>query len=367
MKAANTLRTALIGGMLLLLLAACGGEPPITTCEPGHGIEPDCRFQNPEDMVVSPGGEHLIISQMGDMEGTRPGNLVSFQPDSGEILTLFPRSDMAPLEAAPGWGDPACPAPDLDAFAPHGIDIASLDDGREVLYAINHGARESVEMFEVAETETGPALAWRGCVLADDQQFFNDLVILPDGGFWITHMYPRDASILWTLARVQLAGYRPGRAYAWQPETGFTPIPGSEVAFGNGLERTPDNRLFLNDYLGEQVVVIDVDSGERLAEIPVPSPDNSIWAPTGEILVAGHTASLGDSLTCQDLETGSCGFGFALVAIDPETYQTRVVLEHEGAPMGAATVALPFREHVYLGTFAGDRIARVSANILERD
>jgi hypothetical protein len=34
--------------------------------------------------------------------------------------------------------------------------------------------------------------------------------------------------------------------------------------------------------------------------------------------------------------------------------------------MGAATVALPFGDAVYLGTFAGDRIARVDASILAR-
>ncbi len=43
----------------------------------------------------------------------------------------------------------------------------------------------------------------------------------------------------------------------------------------------------------------------------------------------------------------------------------RVLLEHEGPPMGAATVALPFGDAIYLGTFAGDRIARVDAAILE--
>lgn len=361
------LRSALIGTGVAILLSACGGTAPITTCETAYGIEPDCRFQNPEDMVVSPGGEHLMISQMGDMEGTIPGNLVSYQPDSGEIELLFPRAGMEPLEASPGWGDPSCPAPDLDAFSPHGIDIAELNNGRHALYAINHGARESVEMFEVAESDVGPALAWRGCVLADEQQFFNDLVILPDGGFWITHMYPRNANVLWTLVRVQLTGHTPGHAYEWQPDTGFSRIPGSKVGLGNGLERTADGRLFLNDYLGGQVVVIDPVSGERLAEIPVPNPDNSIWAPTGELLVAGHDASIGDTLACQDLEAGSCGFRFAIVAIDPQSYETRTLLEHEGPPMGAATVALPFREHVYLGTFAGDRIARVSANILDRE
>jgi hypothetical protein len=58
------------------------------------------------------------------------------------------------------------------------------------------------------------------------------------------------------------------------------------------------------------------------------------------------------------------GFRFQIVAIDPKTLDTRVLLDHACPPMGAVTVALPFCEQVYLGTFAGDRIAQVSAAVL---
>lgn len=362
----NALRGAalLLGG---LLLAGCDATPPITSCESDDGIQPDCRFQNPEDMVISPGGSHLIVSQMGDMEGHRPGNLVAYQPERGAIEPLFPHDDLGPLERTPGWGDSQCMPPDLERFAPHGIDLHTIGNGRHALYAINHGGRESVEMFEVGETASGPALAWRGCVMAPEDAFFNDLVVLDDGGFWVSHMYPRHANVLWTLLRVQFTGHQPGRAYAWSESSGFKPIEGSQVGLGNGMERAPDGRLFLNDYLGGQVVVIDPDSGERLAEIEVPNPDNSTWAPNGELLVAGHKASVADSRACGELTEGSCGFRFAIVAVDPETYATRTLLEHEGPPMGAATVAQVFGDYLHLGTFAGDRVARVALTDLDFD
>jgi hypothetical protein len=69
-------------------------------------------------------------------------------------------------------------------------------------------------------------------------------------------------------------------------------------------------------------------------------------------------------LACQELEQGNCGFRFRIVAIDTEAMTSRVLLDHAGAPMGAATVALPLGDSVWLGTFAGDRIARVDAAIL---
>jgi hypothetical protein len=352
---------------LLLAAAACSGTPPIADCEAAAGIEPDCRFQNPEDLVVSPGGGHLLVSQMGSMDGSRAGNLVSYEPQSGSIERLFPRRDMPAPEHADGWGDPACPPPDLQTFSPHGIDLETIEGNRHALYVINHGGRESVEMFEVEEAEGVPQLTWRGCVVAPEGGYFNDLVVLRDGGFWVSHMFPRDANITWTLLRMQVLGYRPGHAYAWHQDSGFTKIPGSQVKFGNGVEKSEDERvLFLNSYFGNAVIALDVASGERLASVPVASPDNLAWAPNGELLAASHHGSLADTLACQDIESGSCGFRFQVVAIDPGDWSQRVLLDHAGPPMGAATVAVPFGSRVFLGTFAGDRVASVSAEILER-
>lgn len=347
--------------------AGCSGTPPITTCEPAVGIEPDCRFANPEDLVVSPGGRHLLVSQMGSMDGSHAGNLVAYQPQDGSIEALFPKGPETLLQRADGWGDPACPMPDPAVFAPHGIDIETLNDGRQALYVVNHGGRESVEMFEVEGGDEGPTLTWRGCVLGGEQDYFNDLVILHNGGFWISHMFPRDANVLWTVLRMEVFGHEPGHAYEWQPEAGFTRIAGSEVKFANGVEKSADERiLYLNNYFGDEVVVLDVAAGERVASVPAASPDNLAWAGNGELLAASHHASVTDMMGCQELESGSCGIRFQIVAIDPEDHGHRVILDHEGPPMGAATVAVPHAGHIYLGTFAGDRIARVEAGILER-
>lgn len=353
--------------LLLAAVAGCGGTPAITTCDAAAGIEPDCRFRNPEDMVASPGGSHLLVSQMGSMDGSRAGNLVAYDPDSGSIETLFPRPDRPLPSRTEGWGDPACAAPDPSTFSPHGIDLETLNGGEHALYVVNHGGRESVEMFQVEDVDGVPALTWRGCTVAPEGGYFNDLVVLRDGGFWVSHMFPRDANILWSLLRMQVLGHEPGHAYAWEPGDGFTKIPGSDVAFANGVEKSSDERvLFLNSYFGEAVVALDVTSGERLASVAVASPDNLAWAPGGELLAASHHASLADTMACQDLERGNCGFRFQIVAIDADDWSQRVVLDQEGPPMGAATVAVPYEGHIYLGTFAGDRIARTTMKMSEQ-
>lgn len=358
---------ALVLLLTTAVLGACSaGTPPITGCEPGAGITPDCRFQNPEDLVASPSGNFVLVSQFGDLEGGRPGSLVSFDPATGAIANLFPDGSVERPGEDGLWGDSACPPPPGDVFSPHGIDIERLDDGRQALYVINHGGRESVEMFEVHDDGAAVALHWRGCVLAPEHGYFNDLVVLRDGTFWVSQMFPRDANLIWALLRMQVFGHTPGFAYHWDPESGFSEIPGTRVKFGNGVEKSADERfLYLNSYLGNAVVKVDVTTGERIGEARVSNPDNLSWSPTGELLAASHLGTLADTMACQGLEEGSCAFRFQIVAIDPATLSTRVLLDHQSAPMGAATVALPLGDSVFLGTFAGDRIARVSADILQ--
>lgn len=365
---------ALLGSALLAsgallatsALTGCGGPPPITGCAAGDGITPDCRFRNPEDLVPSPDGREILVSQYGDLEGGRPGSLVAYAPDTGAspIRTLFPGA--ARVEPAEGWGEVDCTPPDPATFAPHGIDIQRIVTGEHALYVVNHGGREAVEMFEVQPGPDGTELVWRGCVMAPEDGYFNDLVVLESGEFRVSQMLPRSANATWAALRMLFTDYAPGYVYHWSPANGFERLPGSDAKFANGVEQSADARyLFVNSYLGNEVIKVDTETGERVGSVAVASPDNLSWSPTGELLAASHLGGLTGTLACADVETGSCGFRFQIVAIDPATLTSRVLLDHEGAPMGAATVALPFRDSVYLGTFAGDRIARVDASILD--
>jgi hypothetical protein len=201
-------------------------------------------------------------------------------------------------------------------------------------------------MFEIAASGE---LVWRGCVMAPEDGFFNDLVVLRSGEFRVTQMYPKSANALWSFLRMQFSDYAPGFVYHWSPAFGFERLSGSDAQFANGVAQTADERmLFVNSYLGNEVIKVD----------------NLSWSPTGELLVASHLASVRDTLACGELETGNCGFAFRIVAIDPETLSQRTILEHAGPPMGAATVALPLGDGLYLGTFAGDRITRAPATLL---
>jgi sugar lactone lactonase YvrE len=338
-------------GLALLAFAAvaCGESEltPVLGCEPAAGIEVDCQFQNPEDLAPSPDGR-LLVSQYGGMQDRGPGSLAIYDPATRTLEVLFPNAE----PFASGWGDPDCEPPDPALFSPHGLDIERRDDGRHQLAVVNHGGRESVELFELA---ADGRLSWRGCALGPEGAYFNDVVVLRSGGFWVTQMFPH-GSDLWGPIRARL-GFDTGWVYAWAPGAGFSKLPGTDAPFPNGLEKSADERYaYINTYATVGVLKVDVVSGERVASRPLDNLDNSTWASDGRLLVVSHVADLTEMVACQAIEQGACGMPFAVFALDPDDLEAELRLEHRGAPMGGVTVALEHEGVLYLGTFAGDRL-----------
>ena len=342
------IRLSFAGSIVAVLLAGCGGDSltPIVGCENAFGIEVDCRFRNPEDLALAPDGR-IIVSQFGGMDGS-PGNLVLYEPATRSLTPMFPEPS---VEAEPEWGDPSCTFP--ESFSPHGIDIETRFDGRHQLAVVNHAGRESVELFEVAEDG---ALTWRGCAEAPEGGYLNDVVLLRDGGFWVTRMLDH-GSDAWAFFRAQF-GFDTGWAYAWSRTAGFSKLPGSDAPFPNGIEKSHDERhAYLNTFRGARK--IDMATGMVVAERTMKPLDNSYWSEDGRLLVASHTGSLAQMLACSSVPEGACGMPFEIVALDPGDLSEQVMIAHEGAPMGGATIALHHNGVYYLGSFAGDRLGIV--------
>lgn len=352
---------------LLLSLGACT-TPDILDCQVANGLTPDCRFKNPEDFAKSPSGVALIISEMGQGSlESRSGRLVAYVPNAesgrGDIRVLWPRASTPSLVApvAPDavvLGDLGCPALGAGRFVPHGINTRRLDDGRHVLYVVNHGDRESIEIFEIFDDGREVTLELRGCVLAPPDATTNDVVVLGDGGFRVSDSFRRSENTIVSGLRMRYGSHRPGFAWEWRPGRGYSRIAGSETAYANGIESSPDGRfVYLNGYFENVLIKVDTKTGQRVGEVSVSGPDNVTWTDDGRLLVASHHAGTFDLLKCLGIERGNCGFRFQIVEVNPETLASRVILDQEGPPIGAVTVALPFQGRLYLGTFAGDRIA----------
>jgi hypothetical protein len=348
------------------LIACAPSVEPIVSCAASGAAHPLCGFQNPEDLVALPGGRALLVSEYGGMLEAKPGRISRLDLATGERTVLFEASAGAagaavhPRAPTPGWGDPACRAP--AGFSPHGIDLVRRSDGLHALLVVNHADRESVELFEVLEPETGARIEWRGCVIPPPGSWLNEVAGLPDGGLLVSHMLPRREGLLqlYELARAALFGTASGHVIEWSPVSGFSVVPGSECALANGVAVSRDGeRVFVNATLGGSLRAIDRRSGRRLHELAVASPDNLAWTADGRLLVASLAGSPLEIQACDAIERGACPTPFEILSVDPDTFASERVYRSDGTTMGAGTVGLQVGSELFVGSFAGDRILRV--------
>ncbi|MEM7734593.1 MAG: hypothetical protein AAF267_02280 [Deinococcota bacterium] len=358
----------LITGIIGFFVQSIRSFEPITSCEPVAGARPLCNWQNPEDMVALPDGQHVIISEFGDQTGVKKGqlSLLNLETESKHIL-YGGGSEGGGSEERQTWGTPDCQAPAKNEFSPHGIHLSQRADGTIQLLAVQHSGRESVEMFEVRPSPNGWDLAWRGCVIAPEGSMLNDVVATPEGGFLVTHMMTQRSNMLgqfFEYVRSSVFGVESGYVLAWHPREGFSQLQSSKGQVANGIEIAEDGETIFVNYSGSgEVRRINRHLDEvEASNTSLPPLDNSSWTRDGHLLVAGARASALEIMPCTNLESGSCPAAFVILSIDPKTLESSVVYESDAdTPIGAGTVGLRVADgSLLIGSFVGDRIVRIT-------
>lgn len=326
-------------------------EVQYVKCEPLDGMTPYCEFKNPEDLVIVPGGEKLLVSEMGEFMLDTPGSLSLFDLARGEKQSI--KIDW--LNKGEVWGEKGCPAPNADLFSPHGIDLMTRLDGQHQLLVVNHGGREAVEFFSLTKPLNQWQLEWKGCARPPGDPFINDVAGLADGGFLVTHMWNKSQPFEEVVTQLR-AGEPTGWVWEWQDGQGFSKLPGSTELMPNGIVVSKDNqKVFINIYMANKTIKIDRATGELEGEFAVQQPDNITMDEEGNLWVASHKHDPINE-TCEDVIAGPCLLPFEIVKADAESMESEVVLSHNGAPMGYSTVALKVGDKIFMGSAHGDRI-----------
>ncbi len=336
-------------GVTAPVLAQNANVAPSPDCRDEQGLTYLCGFIVPED-VVNVGSTGLVLAS-----GHRaPGHMYLIDPATGTWSELIHSAAFRQQHDTEVFPD--CPDPlNLEAFDVHGISSVEMSPRRFSLYTTSHGAREAIEIYDLDLNGTPPSLTWKGCVLLQEDGYFNAVAQLADGGFVATRM--RDANA----RNDELEpGAITGRVFEWHPGGQLQPLAGTELSLPNGIDVSQDQRyLFVAATLTRELVRFDLRAtpiGKRTASLPM-RPDNVHWDGNGKLLIAGPNSV--DPAVC---DGRSCASGWTVVEIDPETLAvSRLGGADRSAAMQRASAAIRVGNEIWVGSNQ-DRIARFPLN-----
>jgi hypothetical protein len=323
---------------------ACGGGPR-GACSQAQPLGSVCGFENPEDVDFSPPARLLVASQFRIFG--HGGWLAGLTPGGSTPRRLWPTSGSR-FERDGAHGDPACAPPEVALFHPHGIFV----DTRNELYVVNHGGRDSIEIFAIVGDGDAAALAWRGCMVLPPATSGNDVAVGPDGTVVVSNYASSVGSLL---DNVKIGfGLVTGDVLMWRSGSGWSHVPGTAASAANGVALSPDGRTLFYAETGARRFVRTGLDGSGRAEVAVPGgPDNLSWTSRGTLYLASHTSNTA-FLGC--LFGAACRSPWVLLEIEPDDMRVDVVLTHDGAVVGAVASARQVGPLVYLGAVFGDRI-----------
>lgn len=341
-------------------------QPALMGCGLHGDIDIICGTRSPEDLELTPDGKSIIVSQfVNGRAGAGIAGLVLFDPAKKTFTRMT-----ATAEPRKDWGDPACPGPIGDALAPHGISLSKRNGGATQLYVVNHGGRESIEMFELKQSGGTSSLIWHGCVTSP--QAFNDVAAQPDGGFIATHPTALQPPPPAQGKAPQGQGRGPGNnlftgqpsgyVSRWTPGKGEVELPGTRAGYPNGVLVSADGRyMYFNAWTAKEVHKYDLKEGKETSMVKLDfMPDNISWTSRRTMLAAGVKGVGGD---CPPGSGTPCSLGFGVAEIDPAKLAVKTVFDSEGkgALISGVSEALQVGNSIYIGAFQGDRIVKIPA------
>lgn len=320
-------------------------NPPLLDCGVQGNAEAICGTRAPEDFEVTPDGKYLIVANFGRGEDVA---LDLFNLESQQFTEIALSADKQQ-----GWGDPACTESLANQVSPHGLSLTQRTGGEWQLYVVNHNVRESMEMYELQQDGAAWKLVWRGCVLADKP--YNDVAAQADGSFVATR-----PQAIQKEGQNLFAGEPSGNVARWTAEDGEQVLPASEYGYPNGVLVSPEGRYaYVSGWTTLDFHKYDLTTQKEVGKTQFTfMPDNLTFTADGKILAAGIKGVNGN---CPENTENPCIQGFVVVEVDPETLAVTKVYDNEGkALINGTSVAIEAGDNIYVGSFQGDRLVKIS-------
>ena len=335
----------LLAGVMCAQQPPAAGPPPVE-CGVHGDLEIICGTHSPEDLELTPDGKYLIVAQFVNGRGGTGAGLalldLAKKTYSNIAIKDEPKKD---------WGDPACPGPVNGMLIPHGISLLKTR-----LYVVNHGGRQSIEMYELKKAGGSWELAWHGCVVTSRSSTMSRL---PPTAALSEPIPPAHAAGRTRRQPVQRRAQR--IRLALDTRQGRRRVAGHRQGYPNGVLVSPDGKtMYFNAWTAKEVHKYDLKAGKDVGVVKLDfMPDNITWASKGQILAAGVKGARGD---CPAGSGAHLHSGVRDCGTQPATWQAKTVFDSQGRGnvIAGVSVALQVGNAIYVGSFQGDRVVRIN-------
>lgn len=346
---------------LLLLVFSVTAEAGEDECQASGDVGFVCGMKSAEDLVLVPGTRWIIAS------GMEPGAAITLIDSQQKTWSgLYPADRPAAVQDMDIFG--ACPgSPDPNNFVTHGLNLRPGENGHSTLYVVAHGGREAIEVFDVDASGASPVLTWTGCVMLPEGMAANSVASFNDGSLVVTvPLHPgKTISDAFT-------GELTGAVYEWSPgDSGFEMVQGTELPYCNGIEVSADEQeIYVVSSVHFNVSAYSRSNPARKLRSTAQMaliPDNLHMGSDGRLITAGLVTEdpvCGSVTGAGDFdlaEFASCPRPFIVSSIDPKTMESRDVVKSPAIErFSNITMGLQVGDEMWIGTFAGDRVAYIS-------
>ena len=347
----------LFAGAVLMLSPARASQSPGGAAHVGMdpcGRNAICGLRNPEDVVRLGSTQFAIASSLARAPDSQ-SHLYLVDLASKDAAPLVPKMDPPAKRSL----DPNCAPPrNFRALITHGLSSRSDGPDHGRLYAVNHGGKQSIEMFEWHVQGRNVALTWRGCVHVPSTVLANAVAPLPDGVAVTSFGSPDDPK----LAKL-IAGRPSGFVLIWSKRTGWVHLKDSDLPGDNGVESSADGRtLYVAAWTNNALWILSRDGRRAPTRVPLGDfhPDNIHWQHDGTLLIAGEVGNPSKILSCGPQKI--CDTPSMLVVFNP--VQGSITTREFIPPtthFGAASTAMRYHDRYWLGSFLGDRMIEAPA------
>ncbi len=297
-----------------------------------------------EDMQIDYEAEFLLISS-DDRAGHRDGNSVQ-----GALYKIdLTDPSLTPLKL---------PTTYSGEFYPHGISMKRLNDSVHRVLAVNHvRSTHSIELFDLKND----TLQYIRTLKDETMVSPNDVVALDNGRFYYTNDHGNIQGFKRMLEeylglRASNVGYFDGERFREVADG---------IAYANGVNYDASrNLLFVASPRGFLVKVYEVrQSGELIFRENIDcgtGVDNIEFDPNGKIWIGSHPSLLHFASYSQAKKDKAPS---EIVTIDYRgegDFSVESIYLEDGSDMSAATVAVPYRDLIFLGNVMDDHLLVLS-------